>query len=231
MVYNWINGKVVIFKLNDEYNIKSRDWESRVPNWILNALSYLNIGASLDEAQVDIEFTNYSFKLPCDIKVLRGVIVDSMSLNRVTTVSHQVTNTIIADYAEYTNNYSIDNGYIYLEKESGTATVVYNRVHLETDDISGMWIPMIPNIPEVIDNITYYVFKIILARGYIHPIYNLTNNNPLTNPDLMWRNSLIIAKRKIKSMDSAQRAKVAEIMTRFIADSNAETNELFNDRR
>ncbi|KAF5080360.1 hypothetical protein DSECCO2_120020 [anaerobic digester metagenome] len=231
MIYNLISGKVVIFKLYDEYNIKSRDWENRVPNWILDAISYLNISSQLDEVAIDIEFTNHSFKLPCDIKVLRGVIVDNMALNRVDTVSHQVTNTIIADYDEHTNHYSIDNGYIKLEKETGTATVVYKRVAMEGDDVTGMWIPMIPDIPEVINNITYYVLKIILARGYVHPIYSLSSNNPITNPDLLWRNSLTTAKRKAKAMDAEKRAKVAEINTRFIADPNADTNELFNIRR
>ena len=231
MVYNYVNGKLIMAKMYDEFNIKSRDWENRAPKWIADAMAQLHISVYYEEVAEAIPFNDYKFKLPCDIKLLRGIVVDGKKLSRTNEVAFRVTNTDINNYVNeaYLNKYSISAGYIHLEKESGVAKIIYRRMPIEWDDILGMWIPMIPDIPEVIDNIAWYVLRIILARGYNHPVYKLTTNTRHANPDLMWRHTKKAARIRAQSLDNEGRRLMAETLSTFISNPNADMESLFSE--
>ena len=231
MVYNFVNGKLIIAKMYDEFNIKSRDWESRAPRWIADAMKYLNINLAWEEITEDIDFTDYTFKLPCNIRMLRGIVVNNIKLDRVTTVSHKLTNKEIDQRTTNLKYYTLNNGMIELEQKEGTASVVYRKAPVEWDDKLGMWIPMIPDIPDVHENIAWYVLKIILARGYEHPIYSLTTNRPENNPDYMWRTTMKKARRSSNRMDNEQRRIMAETLINFLSNPHGDIQELFNIRR
>lgn len=231
MTYNFVNGKLIIAKMYDEFGIKSRDWESRAPKWIADAMKYLKIYYSYEEVTEEISFTNYSFKLPCDIRVLRGIVLNNIKLNRVTTVSHKLTNKTLDQVTNELNNYSLDSGTVHLEQKEGTAYVIYRKVPVTWDDILGMWIPDVPDIPEVQENVAWYVLRIILARGYKHPIYSLTTNRVELNPDYMWRSTIKKAKSSAKTMDNEQRRIMAERLSTFLANPHGDIQELFNIRR
>jgi len=230
MVYNYINGKIIIAKMYDEFNIKSRDWENRAPTWIANAMKHLHIHTGYEEVAEAIPFDNYKLKLPCNVRMLRGIVIDNIKQSRTTSVGFKLTNTNARDFINERNlnQYSISNGYIYLEKESGIARIVYRKLPVEWDDVLGVWIPMIPDIPEVIDNIGWYVLRIILARGYNHPVYKLTTNTRHANPDLMWKHTQKGARIRAQSLDNEGRRIMAETMSTFISNPNADMEELFS---
>ena len=230
MVYNYINGKVIIAKMYDEFNIKSRDWENRAPVWIADAMKYLHIHTAYEEVAEAIPFDNYKFKLPCNVRMLRGILIDDIKQSRTTEVAFRVTNTDISNFINEhnLNHYTISNGYIHLEKKSGVAKVIYRRLPLEWDDTLGVWIPMIPDIPEVMENIAWYVLRIILARGYNHPVYKLTTNTRHANPDLMWKHTKKAARIRAQSLDNEGRRIMAETMSKFISNPNADMEEMFS---
>lgn len=226
MIYNLINGKIIIAKMYDEFNIKSRDWETRSPKWIADAMKYLNIRNSWKEVVEEIEFTDYGFDLPCNTKVLRGIVINNVRLTKSTVVGHQLTNQTIGQHTNENYFYNINAGRVELEIPSGTAKIVYWKLPVEWDDILGMWIPMIPDIPEVMENIAWYVLKIIIARGYVHPVYSLTTNSELNNPHLMWERTKRRAKNRANAMDVDTRAIMAETLSSFLVDPKSDINDL-----
>ncbi len=231
MIYNLVSGKVVMAKIYDEFAVKSRDWENRAPVWIASALKQLNINLSWEEVADTIEFDNYSFNLPCDVRMLRGILINGTKLDRTTTITHLINNKEIENYAIDPKYYSLNAGKIHVELKSGTAEIVYRKLPLEWDDVLGIWIPMIPDVEAVIEHITWYVFKIILARGYAHPIYSLTTNNELLNPEVRWIRTKKAAKLAAKSMDSEARRIMADRLSSFISDPDADVNSLFSSHR
>lgn len=227
MVYNFVNGNIIIAKIHDELNVKSRDWENRVPKWITDCLKALNINPSFEEAVVDLDIINNKVKLPFDIRVLRGVIVDGHPIERVTTVYDKPENDKYA-LSNVTALYTINDGHIVLNKKEGKVRLIYWKLPLEWDDTLGMWIPMIPDEEAVIEHITWYVFKIILARGYIHPVYSLSSRDEDTNPNRLWRNTKRAARLAAASMDNEGRRIMAETLSKFMTNPKANIQELFS---
>jgi len=227
MIYNFVSGKHIIGKIYDEFNIKTRDWENRAPEWIANGLKHLNINLSWKEEVEKIKFDNYTINLPCNLRVLRSIVIDNTKLNRTTTSGHKMFNEIIGEHSRDLRFYSIDDGKVTVEIKSGEATVVYWKVPLDWDDVLGMWIPRVPDVPDVIDNIAWYILRIILARGYQHSVYNLNSPNELTNPHLQWSRGRKRARMAAKSMDSEQRKIMAETLSKFVANPHADVEELF----
>ena len=228
MIYNYINGKIIIAKMYDEFNIKSRDWENRTPKWIADAMKHLNINVSWEEVGERIEFDNYHFELPVNVRLIRGIIINGIKCNRVTTVSHIINNTELDKYSNDNYNYSLSNNAVNVEIKSGTAVIVYKRLPLDWDDILGMWIPKLPDVPQVIDNIGWYVLKIILARGYQHPIYSLTSNRAELNPDYLWKSGLKAARMSAKRMDNEDRRILAETLSNFLVNPHSHIDDLFS---
>lgn len=231
MVTDYLNGKLIISNIHDEFNIVSRDWESRAPRWIYDALQNLKISLQAGNITKAIDFTNYQFELPCRMEVLRDIFINEIKLEYTGTTGHELIRKKLKDEGiTDLRYYSVTNGIVTLEIEKGTANVVYTNLPLDWDDELGMWIPKIPNVPEVIENIKWYVLKIILARGYKHPVYSLVSQNPYNNPDIRWQQTIGKAKRAARAISKEQRANMADIMSEFIADPNTSINDLISEQ-
>lgn len=226
MIYNFVSGKLIIAKMYDEFNIKSRDWELRSPKWIADAMKYLNIRTSFKEVVVEVEFDNYEIELPCNIRALRGIVINGKRLHKSTVVGHQITNQEVGFYSQDTRYYNLSDGKAIVEYKSGTAKVVYWALPVEWDDVLSMWIPKVPDIPEVQENIAWYVLKIILARGYVHPIYSLTTGGELNNPALMWERTKRRAKNRANAMDADTRSIMAETLSNFLVNPQSDIDDL-----
>ena len=231
MIYNYINGKIIIAKMYDEFNIKSRDWENRTPKWIADALKHLNIFASWREVNPSINFSNHSFELPKDVIVLRGIKINGIKGTKTTTISHLSDSSKFKEYTNNLYNYSINGNTVHTEMESGTAEIIYKCMPLEWDDILGMWIPKVPDLPLILDNIGWYVLRLILSRGYSHPIYSLTTNNPELNPYRLWKTGIQAAKLSAKRMTNEDRANVANIMSSMLVNPFSSSGDLFSNTK
>lgn len=226
MIYNYVNGKIIIAKMYDEFNIKSRDWENRSPKWIADAMNHLNIFVGWEEVADTIPIKDFRFELPKNLKVLRGILINGKKANRVTSIAHITNNKSLEGRTLHTFDYSISGNTVNVEIKEGIATVIYRTMPLDWDDVLGMFIPKIPDLPLVIDNIGWYILKIILARGYNHPVYSLSTNNLSVNPDYLWRTSLHKAKLSAKRMDNEDRRILSETITRFLTNPNSDSDEL-----
>lgn len=230
MINDSVNGKLIIASIYDEFNIISRDWESRSPRWILDALKGLNISLEYGYKTETVKIENYKFKLPCRSELVRGIFVNGKPLNLTRTIGHLLT----YDQLELKNIqdkrfYTISEKRITTEIESGEAIVVYASIPLDWDETTNMYIPRVPDIQEVIENVKWYILKIILARGYKHPVYSLTTNNPLNNPHLRWEQTKRPARLAARRMTKEQRMQMAEVLSEFTSDPHTYVNDLINE--
>ena len=230
MVTNYLKARLIIASMYDEFNIISRDWEARAPKWIADNLNNLHISLQYGTKTLPIKFTNYEFELPCDIKVLRDIILNDIKLDYTSTTGFDLSRKEVSD-----NNitdlryYTIEGNKVKLEVESGTANVVYTVLPMDWDEELGKYLPRVPDVPEVVDNTKWYILRHILARGYKHPVYSLRSNSPYNNPDIRWQQTKKEARFRAREMSKEQRRIMADTMSTFISNSNPDIDILLNE--
>ena len=80
--------------------------------------------------------------------------------------------------------YWVSNNWIHTNINHGDIVVRYRAIPYEYDSETNMTFPLIYNDELLKLAIKLYVLKMMLNRGYVHPIQNLKDNNPFTNPAL-----------------------------------------------
>lgn len=231
MITNYVKAKLIIASIYDEFNIQSRDWEARAAKWIADNLKHLEISLQYGSKTTPIEFTNYEFELPCDIRVLREIIVNNIKLDYTTVTGFELARKGVKEEGiTDLRYYTIDNGIVKLEMEKGTAHVVYTNIPLDWDERHSMYFPRVPDVQAVIDNTKWYIMKHILARGYKHPVYSLTSNSAYNNPDIRWVQTTKEARFRARSMTKQQRRIMAETLSEFINDRNPDINTLLTEQ-
>lgn len=230
MNYKFINSNIFYTRVYDQFNIKGTDWEGRMPYWVARALEQLHILIELEDVVEPLTISEYKASLPCDIKLLRGVELNGYRLKEGGVLNHK-TNTSLDDLSfhdEYT--YELSNGWITLHHlEEGTINLHYKRVPVEFDNIRNLYFPLVPDNEDCMQAIDWFILKHILSRGYKHPVFSLSSNNPLTNPEARWRESSKIARNSLGAMDSGTRRKIYELLTTFVVNQNAYNNEFFDN--
>lgn len=103
----------------------------------------------------------------------------------------------------YLNNYQ-PKDYILLDNYKVELNFNTNYIYVETDvvetEISQIYqceVPIIPNVPELIENIAWWCVYKMLCRGTKHPVFNLGASQYGTNPYYEWKISKDIAKRAV----------------------------------
>lgn len=83
MIHKFINSKILIEKIYDEYNIQSDDFITRFPNWVLNVLRNIKIKQVylLENAQIDI--VDYKAFIPQQIDKIYMVIINGTLANPI----------------------------------------------------------------------------------------------------------------------------------------------------
>lgn len=115
---------------------------------------------------------------------------------------------------EFTNiRYSVYNGHIqFYGIDEGEFELVSGRIPYIVDESSELMWPVIPDNEALFESLIAYCLKNIVMRGYSHPVLNLRDNNPLTNPGLMFSNSLIAARNSCNSISPDARKTLSKIL-------------------
>lgn len=221
MELSYITGNTVIANIYDEFNIKSDDFVKRSPNWIYQALRHLrHINTYLDYYDKSTYDSNTIF-LSEFIQRINLLIVDNEVLINTGYINDVTPN------VNYSNKkYNINNNIITLESYSGTYEIWFKSIPVEFDDILQMFVPKVPNKERVIENIKWYVLKMILSRGYIHPIYSLGNRNSEYDPNTKWQNTLRGAKHDLSPMTPNIVNKLSNIHNTFISKATFDNNQV-----
>ncbi len=97
---------------------------------------------------------------------------------------------------------------------------------MEFNENFQIYCPKVPDKINVLENIKWFVFKQLLSRGYIHPIYSLGNRNPEYDPNLKWQNTINRARVQLSEMDLNDRNDIANINMSFISRPSYTTNRV-----
>lgn len=209
----YISSKVLIAELYNDYNIQSSDFIQRFPIWCANALGYLKIHQAYVDNEIKGDIINNMFQLPDYCRGVDSVIINNKeavlkfslfdrdsnkTINHIPALSpkgdfnkHEITDVITSPINKYDNpksdeiiEYWISNNWIHTNVNHGEIFVKYRSIPYEYDSETNMTFPLIYNDELLKLAIKLYVLKMMLNRGYIHPIQNLRDNNPFTNPAL-----------------------------------------------
>lgn len=83
--------------------------------------------------------------------------------------------------------YYINQGWLHTPNlDSGIAKIYYLAIPVIYDGNLNMNFPLIYNDEILKEAIKLFILKRMLNRGYVHPIQNLSTNNPYTNPALRY---------------------------------------------
>ncbi len=258
MRINYISGISIINEIYDEFNIKSDDWVNRVPNWIYKALRQLNSNRTYVDLYICGKFENNIILLPeyeGTIKLLSindRIIINPNNILDQYTYNKNIELPIISDDNTFNINnalsqdsvlredihqisnifnkqkYYINGNKLYTQYNTGIYKLWYNAIPTEFNDKLQTYIPLIPDIEKVIANIKWFVYKNILSRGYIHPIYSLSNRNQEYDPNIKWQNTIRGAKLALNEMDFNDRNEIANINMAFFNLPSYKTGQVDN---
>lgn len=235
----YINSKVLIAELYNDYNIQSADFITRFPTWVVNCLGYLKIHQAYTEVELQDTFVNNCFKLPDYCRSVTDVIINDKKAILKNTLFDKTkitrTNRIIARTPFGNNNsddeiitpinlennpsnceqieYWVSNNWIHTNVNNGDIVVRYKSVPTIYDSETNMVFPLIYNDEMLKLAIKLYVLKMMLNRGYKHPIQNLLVNNPFANPALYLENIRYKVRTSCNKFTKDRRINIAEINT------------------
>lgn len=206
----FISSAILINEMYNDFNLQSDDFVTRVPIWVANALEELNFYQAYITLEKDIEFDDYRCELPYEFKGILDVYINNKKANlrNIVDIKDKIKSDDIVTVSTYTpytkfednnirtvknnkiinnNNqpdYYISNGWLHTNVSSGIVHIKYKAIPIVYDSIVNMDVPLIYNHAQLKRYLKFYCMKQILMRGYKHPVFNLTTNNPYTNPAL-----------------------------------------------
>ena len=101
-------------------------------------------------------------------------------------------------------------------EDGETVRLYYLRLPHSYDEITGAYLPMIPDDSAIIENITWYVLRSLLYSGYSHPILNLGHAMPYMNPAKMYENTFAKARTAFLKWSPDDRRRINNLMTSLV---------------
>ena len=78
MIHKFINSKILISKIYDEYNIQSDDFVSRLPNWTYNVLRQIKVKQVYVIKNIQIEYDGNKIYIPQYIDKVYGIKINGI---------------------------------------------------------------------------------------------------------------------------------------------------------
>ena len=101
-------------------------------------------------------------------------------------------------------------------EDGETVRLYYLRLPHSYDEITGAYLPMVPDDSAIIENITWYVLRSLLYSGYSHPILNLGHAMPYMNPAKMYENTFAKARTAFLKWSPDDRRRINNLMTSLV---------------
>ena len=232
MGYRSISGKQIVARMFINHNIDYNTWESYTPEWIAMCLADLKMYGELKNVSKTIEVYNYRFQLPCDIKLLNSIEYEGFRLPRLDENNTHSKTQMEAKYHLY-SGYMLEKNkdrWVTTTFEEDEVIVHYKAFEVEYDEQTGIYWPYVPDVEQIKAAIESFILTKMLQKGYIHPVYNLRDGNPYTNPALKY--DKVDRKKAMNSIilsDEDEREEVSKLMRTFLVNSAAYYNEHFNN--
>ena len=161
-----VSSKLITGELYQDYNITNDDFVSKINRHIERALGLMRIDGFYIRKTYITKVENYKAPLPCDAKYVVAVLNKEHCIWRI-----PLTRTLALgkDFKQIENHNikqgAIENNYLQTNFEKGEIMFVYYGVPInEEGDV------MIPDCPEVLEALPYFILKKLSLSGYKHPI-------------------------------------------------------------
>lgn len=110
--------------------------------------------------------------------------------------------------------YYVNQGWLHvIGLDSGTVTVDYLAIPIVYDANLNMNFPIIYNDEILKEAIKLFILKRMLNRGYVHPVQNLRDNNPYTNPALRYDQIRFRVRTSVNKFTVIDRDVIAKIVS------------------
>ena len=219
MVYSYISAKEIIARIDNRFTIDHSDWIGSSPLWIADCLAQLKLIGTWQDAHEEREIVAHQGTLPCNVRSLIAIDYNGERMNCITKVVSPFyeRNTLFTSGETY-ELHNLNN--IITSFEEGTVTVLFKRPPIEYWQEHNIYLPIVPNDPFVIDAIEWFIILRILQKGTKHPIFNLRDQNPFTNPGIAYEKAMKQAKNSVNIMNPDQREEVSVLLRTLLNDIN-----------
>lgn len=226
-VYNFISGAQVIGKIDHDLTLDNSDWIAKAPLWIIDCICDLGITLAYEDVRAEVEIIDYQCAIPLNIKLLETITVNNIPLTPHKALNQKfTTDTALINHA---TKYSVlNNTYITFGVETGTAIFYYKIPAVEVVDEYGIVMPKVVDEYYTLEAIKWFIMVKLLQNGYIHPVFNLTQNNPFTNAGMLYNEMKKKARNSLGTMDQAEWRNFAELSREFIKNYDYFYNERFS---
>lgn len=235
MIYNTVDSREIIARIENDFNIDYAGWIGRAPQWIADCLGDIEIFAELQPVQHCYQVVDYKLKLPCNLDVLEAVKYNGERLDRVSVINHKNT-CDLAEVDSYINNifsshsYEIDNnGWLIFDFEEGEVTLYYRAYPFKYDQVTKIYFPLVPDNQKLKMAIELYVIKMILSRGHKHPVFDLDSKNEATNPFYLYKTARSEARNSVGRLDKDGRAQISNVLRDMLVNTSWRFNEIFDN--
>lgn len=225
MIAPLVSGNQVIARIENDLSIDNSNWLTKAPLWIADALAEMNLVQAFELNRIELDIIDYQVLLPLNIKLL-----DRITINGVVLTEHVALNPKQKpDISNIHNHlkYAINNAYAVFGIETGKAVFYYRVPSVAVANDYGIVVPNVPDNIFVFQAIKWYILVKLLQDGYVHPIFNLRENNIYTNPGLAWDVTMKKAKNSVGTLSYAERENVSKLLREFIVNYSYYTNEGF----
>jgi len=229
MITTYISGNELIGRVDHELSIESSDWVTKAPLWIADCLAELDILDALQPVKVSMNIVDYQCTVPINL-----VLLDRVTINGIPLTPHKAVNakwsedvTVIDHATRYSVRPDSDSLHTIMEfgVETGIATFYYNIPAVEPINEFNVVMPKVPNNIHVINCVKWFIMIKLLQRGFVHPVFNLKENNKFTNPALAWEEEQYKARNSVSTMDQSERRVISEMTREFIKNYDYFYNE------
>ena len=219
MVYSWTCGKEVIGRIDNDLSIDFADWIAKAPLWIADGLAQLNIRAAWKASSDVITIEGHTGMLPCNLKLLIAIDYNGERMNTTSKISSPFFERSSLFNSPHT--YEVDtNGNFLTTFEDGEVTVLSMKAPVEYWQEHNIFMPQVPNNPFVLEALKWFVMFRILQKGTKHPIFNLRDQNPYTNPGIAWDMYSKKARNSVSTLTSDERENLSKFLRTFLNDIN-----------
>jgi len=166
MVTSLVSSKVIIGEMFQDFNMSGTNWLGNVNRHLARALELMRLSGYFKEALQVGEVSDSMTPVPCGLKELIAVLDIS---NGITVLPIMNSNYVGRKFADYLGTSlrsgSVNFNALHTSFETGRVAFIYHKPPVDDEGY-----PMIPDNPEVMEALPFYLIMRLGYSGYIHPV-------------------------------------------------------------
>lgn len=164
--FNLVSSKQVIGEMYKDYNISQDDWVSSAQRHIARALGIMQIKSTYVRGYQLNTVVNNSVPLPCDNKMVLGVILPEERFQKLTITNSNSLGKNFTDIPLHPiYKGAFDHNYLITNFTDKKVIFVYYTYPFDKDNNL-----MVPDVDLVLEALPYFIIHKMSLSGYAHPV-------------------------------------------------------------